>query len=150
MQLQMAVYWSNKKTWKTRKHQDSMAEQEYIDWTGEVLDITRHHAYLSLCGKSRKNNNAKSRKWKNLNLGIFLMISTSNISKLQIFLKNRFHSNWRSYLVPTSGQKPKKSLEPFLKKISVSDFGLIWRPFREYLHIKNFFRKPGSATFLPL
>ena len=22
-----------------------MAEQEYIDWTGEVLDITRHHAY---------------------------------------------------------------------------------------------------------
>ena len=40
-----------------------MAEQEYIDWTGEVLDITRHHAYLSLCGKSRKTNNAKSRKW---------------------------------------------------------------------------------------
>ena len=41
-----------------------------------------------------------------------------HISKLQIFLKNRFHSNWRSYLVLTSGQKPKKSLEPFLRKIS--------------------------------
>ena len=24
---------------------------------------TRHHAHLSLCGKSRKTNNAKSRKW---------------------------------------------------------------------------------------
>ena len=55
---------------------------------------------------------------KNLNLGNFLTISRSNISKLQIFLKNRFHSNWRSYLVLTSGQKPKKSLEPFLRKIS--------------------------------
>ena len=55
---------------------------------------------------------------KNLNLSIFLMISRPNISKLQIFQKNRFHSNWRLYLVPTSGQKPKKSLEPFLRKLS--------------------------------
>ena len=29
-------------------------------------------------------------------------------------------------------------------------FGLIWRPFREYLQIKNFFQKSGSVTFLPL
>ena len=35
------------------------------------------------------------------------------------------------------------------KNIKVSDFGLIWRPFHEYLHIKNFFQKTGSATFLP-
>ena len=40
----------------------------------------------------------------------FLTISSSNFSKLQFFLKNRFHSNWRSYLVLTSGQKPKTSL----------------------------------------
>ena len=33
----------------------------------------------------------------------FLTISRSNISKLQIFLKNRFRSNWRSYLVLASG-----------------------------------------------
>ena len=55
---------------------------------------------------------------KNLNLGNFLTISRSNISKLQIFLKNRFHSNWRSYLVLTSGQKPNKLLELVLRKIS--------------------------------
>ena len=83
---------------------------------------------------------------KNLNLGNFLTISRSNISKLQIFLKNKVYS----YLVLTSGQKPKKSLEPFLRKISVSDFGLIWRPFRECLQINNFFQKSGSLTFLPL
>ena len=38
----------------------------------------------------------------------------------------------------------------FEKNIKVSDFGLIWRPFREYLQIKNFFQKSGSVTFLPL
>ena len=34
--------------------------------------------------------------------------------------------------------------------IEVSDFGLIWRHFREYLQIKIFFQKSGSVTFLPL
>ena len=38
----------------------------------------------------------------------------------------------------------------FEKNIEVSDFGLIWRPFREYLQIKNYFQKSGSVTFLPL
>ena len=102
---------------------------------------TRHRAHLSLCAKSRKTNDAKSRKWPKTSIwAIFLTILRSNISKLQIFLKNRFHSNWRSYLVLTSGQKPKnhqsrflslfylyspltsckkseKSLKPFLRKL---------------------------------
>ena len=82
------------------------------------------------------------------NLGNFSTILRSNITKSQIFLKHRFHSKWRSYLVLTSGQKPKKLLEPFLRK--VSDFGLIWRPFREYLQINNFYQKSGSVTLLPL
>ena len=38
----------------------------------------------------------------------------------------------------------------FEKNIKVSDFGLIWRPFHEYLQINNFFQKSGSVTFLPL
>ena len=38
----------------------------------------------------------------------------------------------------------------FGKNIKVSDFGLIWRLFREYLQIKIFFQKSGSLTFLPL
>ena len=42
-------------------------------------------------------------------------------------------------------------MEPFFEKnIKVSDFGLIWQPFREYLQIKIFFQKCGSVTFLPL
>ena len=34
--------------------------------------------------------------------------------------------------------------------MKVSDFGLIWRRFREYLQINNFFQKSGSVAFLPL
>ena len=52
---------------------------------------------------------------------------------------------YRSYLVLTSGQKPKKSLEPFLRK--VSDFELIWRLFREYRQIKNFFQNSNMLLF---
>ena len=101
------------------------------------LDIMPNYHYVKNQGK------LVEKMAKNLNLSNFLTISRSNISKLQIFLKNRFHSNWRSYLVLTSDQKPKKSLELFLRKISVSDFGLIWRPFRKYFKIKNFFQKSG-------
>ena len=36
----------------------------------------------------------------------------------------------------------------FEKNIKVSDFGLIWRPFHEYLQIKNFFQKSGSPFYL--
>ena len=34
--------------------------------------------------------------------------------------------------------------------MKVSDFGLIWRPFREYLQIKKFFQKLGTVAFQPL
>ena len=78
---------------------------------------TRNHAHISLCAKSRKTNDAKSRKWPKPSIwAIFLTISRSNISTLQIFLKNRFHSNWSSYLLLTSGQNPKKSFERFWEK----------------------------------
>ena len=89
---------------------------------------------------------------KNLNLGNFSTTLMSNISKLQVFLKNNFYSNWRSYLVLTSDQKPKKKIVKavFEKNIKVPDFGLICRPFREYLQIKNFFQKSDSITFLSL
>ena len=40
-----------------------LRQQEYIDWTTICKKTTRHHAHLSLCAKSRKTNNAKSRKW---------------------------------------------------------------------------------------
>ena len=61
----------------------------------------------------------------------------------------------------TSGQKPKTRQKTkklvgavFEKNIKVSDFRLIWKPFREYLQIHIFFifffQKSGSVTFLLL
>ena len=113
---------------------------------------TRHHAHFPLIAKSRKSNDGQSRKeQKNPKLGNFLTISTSNISKLQLFLKNRFHSNWRSCLVPTSGQKPKKLLEPFFEKnIEVYDFGLILDLFANISKSRIFFKNPALwlSTFI--
>ena len=86
--------------------------------TANCKKTTRHHTHLSLCAKSRRTNDAKSRNWLKTSIwAIFLTILRSNISKWDIFLKNRFHSNRKSNLVLTSGQKPKKILEPFLRKI---------------------------------
>ena len=112
------------------------------------LDIMPTYNYVQNQGKLMMQCRENRQKPQ---FGRFFDDFEVNISKLQIFLKNRFHSNWRSYLVLTSGRKPKKSLEPFLRKISkVSDLGLIWRPFREYLQIKNFFQKSRCdfSTFI--
>ena len=80
---------------------------------------TRHHSHLPLCAKSRKTNDAKSRKWaKTSTWANFWRFRCQISPNCNFFLKNRFHSNWSSYLVLTSGQKPKKLLEPFLRQIS--------------------------------
>ena len=112
---------------------------------------TRHHAHLSLCAKSRNANDAKSKKWLQTSIwAIFLRFQGQISSNCKFFLEKRFHSNWRSYLVLTWRQKPKKSLEPFLRKIwKCLFFGLIWRSFREYLQIEDFFQKSGPVAFLP-
>ena len=52
-------------------------------------------------------------------------------------LKVTFSTNFRP--------KTKKIVKAvFEKNIKVSDFGLIWRPFCEYLQVKNFFKNPAS------
>ena len=104
---------------------------------------TRNHAHLSLCAKSRKTNDAKPKKWPKTSIWAILFW------RFWGQISPGYTLFWRSYLVLTSDRKPKKSLGPFLRKISVSDFWLIWRSFREYLQIENFFQKSGSATFLP-
>ena len=78
------------------------------------LNIMPIYRYVQNQGKlvTQSRENGKKLQFRQF----FLTISRSNISK--IFQKNRFHLNWRSYLVLTSGQKPKKSLEQFLRKIS--------------------------------
>ena len=133
--------WSSKSKWWNKNKLTGLANSK---------KTTRHYVCLSLCTKSRKTNDANSIKWPKTSIWayFFLKILRSNISKLQVFLKNKFHWNWRSCLVLTSGQKPKKAV--FEKNIKVSDFGLIWRPFCEYLQIKIFFLKSSSVTFLPL
>ena len=71
-------------------------------------------------------------------------LQSANISKKQVSfkLKVRFRTNFRP--------KTKRIVTPvFEKNIKVSDFGLIWGPFREHLQIKNFFQETGSVTFLP-
>ena len=89
---------------------------------------------------------------KNLNLGIFFddfevkYLQIANFSEKQVSFKLKviFSTNFRP--------KTKKIVRAvFEKNIKVSDFGLIWRPFRKYLQIKIFFfQKSHSVTFLTL
>ena len=67
-----------------------------------------------------------------------------------------FSEKWISFkfkviFITNFSPKIKKMVEAvFEKNIKVSDFGLIWRHFCEYLEIKSFFQKSGSVTFLSL
>ena len=73
----------------------------------------------------------------------FLEIANFSEKQVSFKLKVIFSTNFRP--------KTKKIIRAvFEKNVKVSDFGLIWRPFREYLQIKNFFQKTASITFLPL
>ena len=83
----------------------------------------------------------------NLNLGNFEVkyLQITNFSEKQVSFKLKviFSTNFRP-------KTKKKVRAVFEKNIKVSEFGLIWRPFREYLQINNFFQKSVSVTFLPL
>ena len=74
----------------------------------------------------------------------------SYISKYKIFLKNRFHSNIRSYFINFRPKTKKILRAAFENNIKVSDFGLIWRHCHKYLQIMNFSKQFGPVTFLPL
>ena len=115
-QAPWATFEPKLKKWKKKKN----ALWTRIHWLDQrivrkQLDIMPTYHYVQnqekLMIQSRENGQKP-------HLGKFLTISRSSISKLQIFLKNRFHSNWKSYLVLTSDQKPKKSSEPFLRNVS--------------------------------
>ena len=88
---------------------------------------------------------------KNFNLGNFLTTSWSNISKFQFFLKKKVIFKLKVIFSTNFRPKTKKVIRAvFEKNIKVSDFGLIWRLFREYLQIKKFFQKSSPVTFLSL
>ena len=72
----------------------------------------------------------------------YLQIENFAEKQVSFKLKVLFNKNFRP--------KTRKIVRAvFEKNIKVSDFGLIWRPFREYLEIKHFFQKFGPITFLP-
>ena len=88
---------------------------------------------------------------KNLSLGNFLTTSRSNISKSQTFFEKQVSLKLKVTFSTNFRPKIKNIVAAvFEKNIKVSDFGLIWRSFREYLQVKNYFQKSGSVTFLPL
>ena len=73
----------------------------------------------------------------------YLQIGTFFEKWVSFKLKVIFSTNFRP--------KTKKIVRAvFEKNIKVSNFGLIWRRFREFLQIKIFFKKSGCVTFLPL
>ena len=100
---------------------------------------TRYHAHLSLCGKSRKTNDSKSRKWPKTSIWAtffddfeikYLQIAVILSTKLKVILSTNFRAKTKKIVTAV-----------FEKNIKVSDFGSIWRSFREYLQIKIFFKK---------
>ena len=84
--------------------------------------ITRHHAHLSFCTESRKTNNASRENGQKPQFGQFF--DDFGIKYLQIVNFSEKHVSFKLkvYLVLTSGQNPKKSLEP-LKCLILGCFG---------------------------
>ena len=124
--------------WRSLKLQFSKFNKNTMTGPAISKKTTRHHAHLSLCAKSRKTNDT-SRENGQRPSGIFLTISRPNISKLQFFLKNRFHSNWRLYLVLTSGQSR------FWEKYQ----GVwLWANFANISKSRIFFRLCDFSTFI--
>ena len=69
-------------------------------------------------------------------------LQVANLSEIWVLFKLKviFCTNFRP--------KTKKiNWAVFEKNMKVSDFGLIWRHFREYLQIKISFQKSGSVIF---
>ena len=94
---------------------------------------------LSFCAKSRKTNDSKSRKWPKTSIWAIFWRFRGQISpNCKFFWKNSFHSNWRSYLILTSGQKQKKLLASFLEK-----YQSVWF----WANLENFSRISPNQEF---
>ena len=79
------------------------------------LDIMPTYHYVQNQGKIKMQSQENGEKPQ---FGQFFGDFEVKYLDIANFLKIGFHSNWRSYLVLISGQKPKELLEPFLRKIS--------------------------------
>ena len=89
----------------------------FFDELNETLDkATNKYDNIFRAGNLNIDTGDTSKDTNSYLCDFMETISRSNISKLQIFLKNRFHPNSRSYLALTSGQNLKKWSEPFFRK----------------------------------
>ena len=111
---------------------------------------TRHHADLSLCAKSRKTNDAKSRKWPKSSIQAIFGRFRGQISYLQIANFSEKQVSFKLKVIFSTNFRPKTKKivrAVFEKNIKVSDFGLIWSLFRGYVLIKIFFKNPTRRLF---
>ena len=110
-----------------------MPTNHYVQYQGKLMMQSRENGQKSQFGQFFFDDfEAK-----------YLQIANFSEKQVSFKLKVKFSSNFRP--------KSKKIVRAvFEKNIKVPHFGLIWRPFHEYLQIKNFFQKSGSVTFLPL
>ena len=109
-----------------------MPTYHYVQNQGKLMMQSRENGQKPQFGQFFDNFEVK-----------YLQIANFSEQQVSFKLKVIFSVNFRP--------KTKKVVSAVFKKnIKVSDFGLIWRPFREYFQIKNFFQKSSSVTFLPL
>ena len=126
---------------------DIITKQTRIHWLDrwivrKELDIIPTYHYLQNQGKlmMQSQENGQKPQFEQI-----LTISRPNISKLQIFLKNSFNLNWRSYLVLTSGLK---SFKLFLRKISKCVIpGYLGDFFANISRSRIFFKNPALWLF---
>ena len=115
-----------------KKQLDIVPTYHYVQIQGKLMMQSRENGQKPQFGQFLDDFEVK-----------YLQIASFSEKYVSFKLKVIFCANFRS--------KTKKIVETvFEKNIKVSDFRLIWRPFREYLQIKNFFKKSSSVTFLPL
>ena len=104
--------------------------------------------YVQNQGKLVTQNRENGQKPK---FGQFFDVFEAKYLKIAIFFEKQVSFKLKVIFSTNFRPKTKKIVRAvFEKNIKVSEFGLIWRLFRECLQIKNFFQKSGSATFLPL
>ena len=83
---------------------------------------------------------------KNLNLVIFFDDSEVKYLQIEIFFEK--YVLFKLMIIFSTNFRPKTKTivrAVFEKNIKVSDFGVISRPFREYLQIKNFFKNAALS-----
>ena len=130
------AYVSNKNTLtgpaNCKKQLDIMPIYHYVGNQGKLMMRSRENGQKPQFGQFFDDVDVK-----------YLQIANFSEKYIPVKLKVIVITNFRP--------KTKKIFRAvFEKNIKVSDFGLIWRPFRKYFQIKIFFQKSGChfSTFI--